>query len=567
MLRQWNLFLAILAVSVGLAFLGNLLPSPKPVDAPVTEFSAARAMIDVRRIASEPHPTGSQANSELGQYLSGRLEEMGFEVTVLVAPLAPQGMARLEQWGGDASEPLKTHSLLGVLPGTDRDLAPILLMAHYDSVWASPGAADDGAGLASILESIRALNAGGQHKRDLLVLFSDGEELHLNGARAFFENDPLAKQIGAIVNLEARGAGGRTYMFQTNAGNGEIADFYASHVGNPSTSSLAVLVYRIMPNDTDLTPALEQRLMGYNLAFIGKASLYHSPLATPENLDQGTLQHMGDQTLALARALLNADTLPQESPDQTLFDLFGLFAVSYPAWLDWLFLVGGFSCFAFAARKSWSLKETTFGAARMLGLVLLGAILLEGVNILSQATGAQNYYDRLAAVPRLEWMAVLLCIAALLAFLPSNKPSPSRSLGIALPITLIAALIQYLAPSAAYFVVIPLFVAGATNLAMQHFDSRAVRMAAAFMAAIATGYLLSLGHLVLQGLVNMLALQAILPASIIALVLIPFWPGLERKFRWRGAALSATGGVAIALWVMLDPIAETVPPYAGSGGL
>ena len=49
--------------------------------------------------------------------------------------------------------------LVGVLPGQDRSLPPILLMAHYDSVPASPGAADDAAGVAAILESVRAIRA------------------------------------------------------------------------------------------------------------------------------------------------------------------------------------------------------------------------------------------------------------------------------------------------------------------------------------------------------------------------------------------------------------------------
>ena len=49
-------------------------------------------------------------------------------------------------------------------------------MAHYDSVPFGPGAADDGAGVVTLLETARALKAGPPLKNDVIFLFTDGEE-------------------------------------------------------------------------------------------------------------------------------------------------------------------------------------------------------------------------------------------------------------------------------------------------------------------------------------------------------------------------------------------------------
>jgi hypothetical protein len=64
-------------------------------------------------------------------------------------------------------------------------LKAVLLMAHYDSVPNAPGASDDGSGTATLLETLRALKAGPPPKRDIIALFTDGEEVGFIGARVF----------------------------------------------------------------------------------------------------------------------------------------------------------------------------------------------------------------------------------------------------------------------------------------------------------------------------------------------------------------------------------------------
>jgi hypothetical protein len=77
-----------------------------------------------------------------------------------------------------------------------RALPAVLVMSHYDSVHNSPGAADDSLGAAAALEIARALKAGPQPARDVIFLFTDGEEAGLLGAEAFFARDPLLRPCG-----------------------------------------------------------------------------------------------------------------------------------------------------------------------------------------------------------------------------------------------------------------------------------------------------------------------------------------------------------------------------------
>ncbi len=70
------------------------------------------------------------------------------------------------------------------LPGRGNTRA-FALMGHYDSVRYGPGAADNGASVAALLETARALRAGPPLSNDVLFVFTDGEETGLFGAKAF----------------------------------------------------------------------------------------------------------------------------------------------------------------------------------------------------------------------------------------------------------------------------------------------------------------------------------------------------------------------------------------------
>ena len=314
-----------------------------------TAFSATRAMADVRVVGRAPHVTGSVEDAQVRAHLIARLQSMGLAVATTEAAMSPAAAKRLSDWSKSTVTPPLTN-IVAILPGRDRTLPAVLLMAHHDSVWGSPGAADDGAGVASILETVRAIRASGQPpQRDLMVLLTDGEELGLEGAKAFFASDPRRGHVGVIVNLETRGGGGRASMFETGSDNGAMMTLFGQSVSRPVGTSLSVFIYKKLPNSTDYTVAKKLGVPGFNFAFIGRPGLYHSPLATPEALDQGALQDMGRQVLDLTRGLLAAPALPGKAPDRVFFDAFGLFFVSYSTACGWLILALGAAGYAVAA--------------------------------------------------------------------------------------------------------------------------------------------------------------------------------------------------------------------------
>ena len=555
-------WLAAVLGGIALAIFATTPPSPKGGKIVPTAFSATRAMVDVRQIAGAPHPTGSAEDAKVRAYLVARLQALGMDVTTSSAGVVDaRGTAKYTRWTGRKEPPKPLINLIGVLPGRDRSQPAVMLMAHHDTVWGSPGAADDTAGVAATLEVVRAIHTAGQPRRDLVVLFTDGEELGLQGARAFFADNPLRLKIGAILNMEVRGGGGRTAMFQTSPANGAAMALFARNVSRPSAGSLAVFLYRILPNDTDLTPTLKGPYTSYNFAFIGRSALYHSPRATPDRLDQGALQDMGDQVLGLTQGLLAAGSLPARAPDVVFFDLFGLGLAIYPAWVGWIVLGLAGIGLALVVRRNGS-AGLRAGAARMTGLIALAAVLLYAFNWLSLKAGPPNYYDRLAAIPRLEVLALLVTSAAVALVMASWRPGRAGVVGAALPLMLLGIVAQALAPTAAYGVVVPLALVGLTLAIADRLGVVFGFGLLAVIGAVVTGYMLALAHQIMQGVGATLPMVAALPLAIAMLALLPLWPQMMRRTARITAGVLLLAATGLALSIHFTPLADTVAAYA-----
>ena len=391
-------------------------PSPRPATAPPEVFSAGRALTDVGVIAREPHPIGSVENTRARDYILARMTALGLSPQVQ-ADFSLQRVAR-------AQEPIfvggQVENIVGVLPGRDRSAPALALMAHYDSVPASPGAADDAAGVAAALEVARILKARGTPARDVIFLITDGEEAGLLGAQAFFARHPLAGRIGFLVNMEARGGGGLVQMFQTGARNQGTIDLLRRAASQPAASSLSVLLYSAMPNDTDFTVSRAARIDGLNFAFIGRQFDYHAATSTPANLDAGSLQHMGDQVTAVALDLSQSPTLPSRGPDRVFSHVFGDLLIAYPAAVGWLILAGCAGLLALAvrnARRSGLLDAP--GVVRGVGaavyiLLLSGALMHLARRVATEGGGFLEQRSLLARVTTWETALLLLGLGVLL---------------------------------------------------------------------------------------------------------------------------------------------------------
>jgi hypothetical protein len=322
--------LLALAVLAGLIGLGlqtfEASPDPLPADAPPEVFSAERALEHLQVIAQEPRPTGSAALARARDYLFSQLSALDLDPQV-------RRVRMLFPWPGvGALQYVTVENIVARLPGTG-DGKAVMLVSHYDSVPSGPGAADDGAGVAAMLETARALRQGpGRGEgltNDIIFLFTDAEELGLVGARAFVDSDPWLGDVGMVLNFEARGRGGAARMFRTSQDNGWLVDRLAETPA-PVATSLSYEVFKYMPNDTDFTIFEGRGLPGMDFAFIDGFPSYHSELDTVEALDTASLQHHGSYMLSLVRSLGQADLNQARSQgDKVYFNPLGSWLVSY----------------------------------------------------------------------------------------------------------------------------------------------------------------------------------------------------------------------------------------------
>ncbi|MFN3557958.1 MAG: M20/M25/M40 family metallo-hydrolase [Brevundimonas sp.] len=452
----WLIGSLVVALAVGVLTLQS--PRPAGADAPATAFSTARAMTDVRQLAQRPHPIGSADHARVQTFLLQRMTALGLQTSTQTGPLAPGSIRRLTREGGaPAAANFSATNLIGVLPGANPALPAVALMAHYDTTPNSPGAADDSAGVAAVLETVRALRGRGPSERTLVVLFTDGEELDLDGARVFWGGHPLRDRIDAVVNLEARGGGGRAMMFETGRGNSQtIALFGEAAVratGGVTSNSLAVFVYETMPNGTDFTIPKARGVQGVNFAFIGRPEQYHAPGSTPDALDQGSVQHIGSQALETADALLRAPALPVATTNTVYADVFGQVIVRYPPAIGWVLwgvaalLLGGAAALA---RRRAGLNFADLGRGMVDGLWFLTAGLVVtqvvrglGGPMAGRIDSADAYYTLLARLPWLEAGIVLAVLALILAVLGGRARSDRRlTAGALAALTLLTVLFE-----------------------------------------------------------------------------------------------------------------------------
>ncbi len=325
-----SLVLAFVLVVAGLCVMYEGQPAPPSLNVAPTEFSADRAGMYLGLIASAPHPIGSEEHARVRDFLVAQLTNLG------VAPEIQKATGVTPRYEVAGS----VENIVARLKGTGDVTDAVALVAHYDSVPAGPGAGDDGAGVASLLETLRALKAGPPLRNDVLFVITDGEEDGLLGASAFAAENPAAKDVRVVVNFEARGNAGESQMFETSARNGRLVQFLAQSAPHPSGSSLTYEVYKHMPNDTDMTVFKKAGAAGMNFAFIGNWEAYHTPLDNPKMLDRGSLQQQGENALSLARSLGNADLAQLQDRDAAYFSLPGnLFAHYSSKWI-WPLAIG-----------------------------------------------------------------------------------------------------------------------------------------------------------------------------------------------------------------------------------
>ena len=317
---------------IGLVYLSfsSLMPkSGTPASISETKFSTERALIHLKEITKAPHYIGTEEHARVREYIVEQLNGLGLETEI------QEGFIMNTKWKSLD----KPKNILAKIKGSGNGKS-LLLLSHYDSALTpSFGASDAGSGVVTILETIRAFKASAKTPtNDIIILFTDAEEVGLDGARLFVKNHPWAQNVGIALNFEARGSGGPSNMIvETNSGNKNlITAFMEADVKFPVASSLMYSIYKMLPNDTDST-VLRQGgdIDGFFFAFIDDHFDYHTANDNFENLDRNTLQHQGEYLLPLVHYFADADLSSlKSSEDHVYINVPILKMISYPfAWI------------------------------------------------------------------------------------------------------------------------------------------------------------------------------------------------------------------------------------------
>ncbi|GIP26058.1 hypothetical protein J23TS9_11880 [Paenibacillus sp. J23TS9] len=441
------LFIGILVVS-SLWFENP--PKGKGTGTPKTSFSSERAFVHLAHIAVEPHSISSPELEKVRTYIVDQFKSLGLVVEVESYPI--------QYNRGNGDEHVTLNNIIATLKGSKEGKA-LMMSAHYDSVARGPGANDDGVAVASMIETARALKVQGKPLHDILFVITDGEEGGLLGAKEFWKASKFKDQVGMVANFEARGASGPSLMFQTSNENGKLIREFAAIAPLPVSNSFLADIYRKMPNDTDLTISLGEGIPGLNFAYVGSWDKYHSAEDTIDNVSKATLQHHGENALAVASHFGTLDLSGLNAKDVEYFNLYGKI-LYYPQSINLplaIVLAAALIILSwlFVKRKTARLSNIAAGVGFVtLGIILSALISLgfyELLHVINEQINLQFYH--------FSFLVITLIVHVLLTmYLRRSRNELEMVLSAAYMFLILVFVMTYLMPGASYMFSLPLVV-------------------------------------------------------------------------------------------------------------
>lgn len=409
--------IALLLITLGVywSFLALMPNNISQLDTDTTKFSTERALKHLEEISKEPHYTANEAHAKVRDYIVAQLKSLGLEVEL-------QEGYSLSRWG-NLTKPV---NILARIKGQEKGKA-LMLLSHYDSnPHSSLGASDAGSGVVTILEGIRAfLEESKTPKNDIIILITDAEELGLNGADLFVNKHPWARDVGLVLNFEARGSGGPSYMLiETNGGNANlIKGFKKANPDYPVANSLVYSIYKMLPNDTDLTVfRRDGDINGFNFAFIDDHFDYHTAMDNYDRLDRNSLEHQGSYLMPLLNYFSQANLNNLNSKDDVVYFNVPLFKlVSYRFTLImpiFVLAVIIFIVLIFYGKRSkvLHLREIAKGfAAFIAGLIVSALVAYYGWQLLTSLYPSYNEilqgftYNGYTYIWMFMWLTLAIC--------------------------------------------------------------------------------------------------------------------------------------------------------------
>lgn len=454
--HRWAMWPLIAVHGFGFLIAVNAYVPPAPLgsDTDLTLFSAERAVATLQTIMGngEAHPTGSPANRGVRDAIVTELRRLGYTPELQSVFTC----SAFRQYCGHVD------NVLMRVRGRDSTKA-LLLNAHYDTQPATPGASDCMAGVASLLEVARALKRGDLPPTDVIFLFNDGEEAGLLGSTAFVERHRWAKDVSAVVNLEARGSAGPSVPVYSVGADRSLLKAYLRTARNPAPGSAYLALTRFLPLTNDIAVFDRLGVPGITFGYTRHLRHYHTALDDLDHLSLRSLQQHGEIALGITR---EADLATgQHSDDRAAFLAVGPWALSASSDLMW--------------PLSW---------ATLVGVLLLSGILiwkgpvrvpelLWGLGVWPLAvfgsffgSAVVNYFRKLATenpnptVSAPLWSFIGFCLVgvalALWVALPLKRwlSAPGGWLGVWTGWAALAAWISHLEPRAAYLFLAPAMI-------------------------------------------------------------------------------------------------------------
>jgi hypothetical protein len=547
--------------TIGTLFPERISPKPVPASAPLNTFSSGRALRHLRQIAAVTHPAGTVENSRVAAYIASELSALGLYVE--------------EQQTTVVSEPedgeivaARVRNLFARKAGLS-STGSLLLVAHYDSAVTSPGASDDGAAVAALLETARVLTATPSLKNDICFLFTDAEEPGLFGAKAFQSQHPAFQSVRAVLNFESRGTSGPSVIFETGPHSGWLVRQFITASRNAYGNSAAPAMYELLPNDTDFSVFRDVGVPGLNFAFIEDWPKYHTTLDSIANVDESSLQHHGLYATTLARRLGDADLRHMPGTNVVFFNLIGPWMLSYSAgWAMPLAVVVALIYIA-AALSGIRRGRLSFRGVSIAAIVAPASVIVVGLLCKAYLTlVVGDIYEGFLLYRSGPYHWTFACLAALtvvttfLAVLP-RVGAYNVWMAVLLWWTLLALVTSWRMPGASYVFVWPALVnVVACCFTMRDSTANPTRQLASACTAAA------LSALVLVPISKMLGTALVLSDSYISgafvsmcfLLLVPQTEAMVAPRRWIAPALLIIGVLAGSWLVRKTPVYDAAHP-------
>lgn len=167
-------------------------PAPEnPDELRYQDDRVGRIMDDTERFAASPRLAGSKAEKAALDYAAQVFASLGLTV----------GQQKVEQSG---EYPFESYNIIGVRAAGKADAPILILAAHADSVEWSPGATDNAAGFATLLEAARQCSMLPGDSVEIRFIAFTAEEWQATGAKAYLSALPAAEKarVAGMLNLD-----------------------------------------------------------------------------------------------------------------------------------------------------------------------------------------------------------------------------------------------------------------------------------------------------------------------------------------------------------------------------